>query len=155
MAEVTLSSYEIYMAACVGVARRLASFKRGETNKVQNKDFGWHSDIEGACAEMAFAKYLGVFWDGSVNTFKRPDVGNIQVRHTQHERGCLIIRGADIDSQVFVLITGHHPKFEICGWIVGRDAKREEYARDPHGKYPAWFVPAKELRPIAEIRMGK
>ncbi len=38
--EIILTPYEIYMAASVGVARRLASLKRGETNKVNNKDFG-------------------------------------------------------------------------------------------------------------------
>ena len=150
---VTLSFHEVYMAATIGVARMLASMKRGETNKVQNKDFGWHTDIESACAELAVAKHLGVFWDGSINTFKAPDIGrNIQVRHTQHKNGCLILRGADSPSEVYILVTGYHPKYEIRGYIKGEDGMRPEFLRDPNGKFPAWFVPQYNLISATNLR---
>ncbi len=147
--KVSLSGYEIYMASCVGTARRLASLKRGETNKVQNKDFGWHTDIEAACAEVSVAKALNVFWGGSVNTFKLPDVDGVQVRHTQHTTGRLIVRDNDSDEEIFVLVTGSHPDYELRGWCFGRDAKQEKYLQ--RGDHPAWFVDQSGLRNIEEL----
>lgn len=149
---VTLTQYEIYIASFVGSARRVASLKRGETNKVQNKDFGWHTDIEGAAAEMALAKALNIFWGGSVNTFKLPDVGGLQVRHTQHENGCLIVRKGDDLDAVFVLVTGSHPHYKISGWTFGRDAMKDCYVRDPNSNYPAWFVPQSDLVSMGELK---
>jgi len=152
---IQLSFHEVYMAACIGVARRLASLKRGETNKVQNKDFGWHSDIEAACAELAVAKHLGVFWDGSVNTFKAPDIGHLQIRHTQHNNGCLILRPADSPTETYVLITGTHPNYTIRGYIKGEDGKKPEFLRDPNGKFQAWFVPQCNLLPFSNLKTKK
>lgn len=139
------------MGATIGVARRMASLRRGQTNKVQNRDFGWHSDIEAACAEIALAKVLGVYWGGGVNTFHDADAGLFQVRHTQLENGCLIVREADSDYERFVLVRGTHPTYEIPGWLLGADAKTERFARAPGGHMPAWFVPATELRPVSEL----
>lgn len=137
------------MAATVGVMRRLASLNRGETNKINNKDFGWHTDIEGACAECAFAKGMGWFWDGSVNTFKRPDVGIIQVRHTQYPKGCLAFRVGDDEDDRFVLVTGTHPEYTIRGWLFGHEIMRDEWIYDDSGKQPkVWFAPQEHLRPI-------
>lgn len=149
--EITLSWHEIYMGACVGVTRRIASLKRSQTNKVNNVDFGWHSDIEGACAEIAVGKLLDRHWDGSVNTFKAPDVGNLHVRHTQRPDGSLIIRGADGDSDRFCLVVGTHPTYSVLGWIAGGDAKTESYERNPGGSHSAWFVPQSALHPMAEL----
>jgi len=146
--KVILTYHEVYMGACIGVARQLASLRRGETNKVQNVDFGWHSNIEASCAELALAKHLGVFWDGSINTFKEPDVGCLQVRHTQLTDGCLILRNRDDAETRYVLVVGTHPEYLIVGWAWGGVVMRDKFLRDPGGKYPAWFVPQVELQPI-------
>lgn len=133
------------MGATVGVTRRIASLRRGETNKVNNLDFGWHSDIEGALAELALAKYLNVFWDGSVNTFKKPDAGGFQVRHTQYANGCLIVRAGDDPKQRYCLVTGTHPDYTICGWVQGEEAREDAFLRNPGESYQAWFVPQERL----------
>jgi hypothetical protein len=145
---ITLSFHEIYMAACIGVARRLASLKRNETNKVQNKDFGWHTDIEAACAELAVAKFLNIHWDGSINSFKKADISNsLQVRHTQLPNGCLILRDRDNPEEKYVLVTGTHPQYKIIGYILGKNGMQNEFLRNPGEVYPAWFVPQKVLIP--------
>ena len=136
------------MAATVGAMREISSYKSRFTNPVQNKDFGWHIDIEAACAEVALAKHLGVFWDGSVGTGKAIDVGKYQVRHTPRENGALIIRPRDSDFEQFVLVTGVAPDFIIRGWILGVDGKVQKYLRDPNGKFPAYFVPQSDLKAI-------
>jgi len=150
---VTLTEYEIYMGASVGTLRTLASLKRGETNKVQNRDFGWHSDIESACSEIAFAKYSGIYWGGSVNTFKAPDVGLAQVRHTQHKTGRLIIRHNDSPTDYYVLVIGTHPDYTVHGYILGSEGMKDEYLDNPikTEKGEAFFVPQRALLDIDDL----
>lgn len=149
---IKLQRYEILMGANTGVMRMLASICSPQKNKVKNKDFGWHSDVEGACAEVAFAKYMRLYWDGSINTGKAPDVGGYQVRHSEPDGNSLIVRSSDSDDQVFVLVTGKAPTFTIRGYLFGREAKHDQYIRDPGDKYPAWFVPQDKLKPIEELK---
>ena len=153
--KIKLEAYEIYMAAMVGMRRRISIMaKTGfkNTNKTHSKDFGWHTDIEAACAEMVVAKFLGMYWDYSVDTFKVPDVGGIQVRHTAYDTGCLVIRDADSNDEIFLLVTGSSPEYFIRGWVTGYSGKKDEYLRyqdTPGGE--AWFVPQESLRNPMEL----
>jgi len=146
--KVQLTKSEMYFAALVGVRRNIASFQVQSTNKVKNKDFGWHIDIEAACAEMAVAKHFNLYWDGSVNTFKLPDVGGFQVRHTQKLDGCLIVRPSDSDREMYLLIVGSSPVYFIVGWCYGHEAKQEQYVVGYNDMPPAWFVPQEYLHDI-------
>jgi hypothetical protein len=138
---VTLDRNEIYIGAIIGVRRMLESWKSKECNKVKNKDFGWHSDIEAACAELAFAKWMGVYWDFSVNTFKKPDVAGYQVRHCQSADGSLIVRPNDSNSENYVLVVGTTPEFKIIGWIKGEDAKTTKHDFKGYNGMPdCWMV---------------
>jgi len=150
---VVLTRSELYFSALVGVRRNIASFQVLTTNKVKNKDFGWHTDIEASCAEMAVAKYFNVYWDGSVNSFKLPDVGGFQVRHTQKLDGCLIVRPADSDRDVYLLVVGSSPTYYLVGWCYGRDAKLDEFVVGYNDMPPAWFVPQIKLVPLDTIPM--
>lgn len=151
---VVLDYWEILMGQTVGCHRRMESINRGETNKVQNKDFGWHTDIESTLAEIAVAKYLNIYWGGHVNSFKAPDVGPYQVRHTQHKKGRLIIRDNDPPEEIYVLVTGTHPKYTIRGYMRGIDGMKPEYRDNPIKKpnAEAWCVPQSVLRPIEELK---
>jgi hypothetical protein len=146
MKRVDLERYEVILGAFVGINRETASLKSDEYNKVQNKDFGWHTNIEAACAEIAFAKFKGVYWNGSVNTFKRPDVAGYQVRHTRYtENGHLIIYRNDNPEEVFVLVTGTHPVYFVHGWMRGEDAMQQKYWREKNVGLPCWYVPQIDL----------
>lgn len=148
--EVILTKYESYVAGVVGVSRVVNSYDLDKTNKFVH---GWDVDIEAACAEMVVGKFFGIYWDGSVNTWKKPDVGSLQVRHTQHENGCLIVRPPDSGDENFILVTGATPRYFIHGWIKGKDAKDPRFWRDKAGKIvgAAWFVPQGELHPIDDL----
>jgi hypothetical protein len=142
---IVLARHELRFAAIVGIERHVLSIESKDRNKVANAGFGWHTDIEAACAEMALAKKSGRYWDGSFGTFKLPDVGSIQVRHTDGRDNCLIVRGGDADNDVFCLMVGRSPAFSFRGWIRGGDAKREEFVRNPGGAMAAYFVPQSAL----------
>jgi hypothetical protein len=128
------------LAATVGVMRTISSLARDKSN-TKDKNFGWHSDIEGALAECALAKWQGVFWDGGINTFKAPDVGLMQVRHTPYTDGHLIVRTADKDDERYALVTGQFGTYHIHGWCYGSFAKQDKYIKDDD----SWFVPQQDL----------
>lgn len=151
--QVILDKHEIYVGAEVGMRRNIISMGSRESNKVNNKDFGWHTDIESALAEMAVAKGLGIYWDGSVNTFKKPDVGNYQVRHTQVADGKLIIRPKDSTEEIYILVTGTSPTFILQGWIMGFDAKKDDHLFKGYNGMPdCWMVKQEYLNRIKDLK---
>jgi len=86
-------------------------------------------DVEGAAAEMAVAKYFGVYWYPSVNSGKAADVKNFQVRSTNHKNGKLIVRENDEKNEQYILVTCNVQKFNIIGWIWLNDAKQDRYTK--------------------------
>lgn len=145
--QITLTRFEIEMAAMVGCHRQIEALLGKFQDNLSNGSLGWNEHVEGASAELALAKALGIYWDGSVNTFKRSDIGiNIQVRSTTRPDGKLIIRPKDNPDDFYVLIRGKVPTFDIMGHIQGCKAMIDSYQFNPGAHSPAWFVPAEALR---------
>lgn len=150
--QVTLTWPEAAMASDVGRMRQLSSIKAGLQDAHGFEGVGWSEHIEGACGEMALAKQLGVYWDGSVNSFHRPDVGGrFQVRTRSRHDYDLIVREADSDEDVFVLVTGRCPHYTVRGFILGKDAKRDEYKASFGNRPPAFFVPQAALQCLSNL----
>jgi hypothetical protein len=145
--KVTLSWLEVFQAACAGSMRRIDALKYGRVHRYGEPSLNfWGVDIEGAAAEMAFAKLANTYWHSIA---RRPeelpgDVGTMQVRCTQREDGCLILHPEDDDDACFYLLTGQIPTFTVRGWIFGADGKRQEFWRTDTGR-PAYFVPQSVL----------
>lgn len=150
----TLEWYEAAMASDVGRMRHLASIKAGRKDAYGFDGLGWSEHIEGACGEMALAKCLGVYWDGSVDSFKANDLPGIQIKTRSRDDYELIVRPGDSQDATYVLVTGKCPSYEIRGWIAGRDAMRQEWLRDYGGRPPAYFVPQDALESIATLKDG-
>jgi len=143
---VTLNRNEIIMAAFVGVRRQCESVLMGSKDANYQQDSGWQAHIEGALGEMAFAKALGLYWDGSVNTFKTAaDVGAIQVRTRSKPHYELIVRDNDRNDDLFALVRGKCPTYQIVGFIKCGQAKRFEWKKAHGGGVPAYFVPDSAL----------
>lgn len=152
--DIVLNWYELIAAANTGVLRRISSLKNNITDQMYSRDANpWQIDIEGACAEVACAKALGVYFSYGVNTFSLPDVGKrVQVRYTENPNNCLIIRDRDGDDDIFILVVGSAPKYTVCGWTYGKDGKNKEFLKDANNIHkPAYFIPRKALRPISEL----
>ncbi len=150
--KILLAQHEIEMAAQVGLRRQLEALQRNlpDRHGYNGRD-GWTVHIEGAAGELAVAKTLGRFWNGSVNTFHNGgDVGKIQVRTRSKDDYDLIVREDDRDGDYFVLVTGCIPSFEVRGWILGTDAKRPEWLQTHGGREAAYFVPAAALTPFRQ-----
>lgn len=160
MKKISLEKFEVYVAASVGIKRRIES--SNVCGKLTDRLFnphlgcGWDTDIEAACSEMATAKLFGIYWNGSVGTFKEADLGkDIQIRHTVRDDGCLIVRANDKDDEIYLLTTGKCPIYSVHGWILGADAKNERFLKDPNGRGAAWFVPQHELKDIQTLKIKK
>jgi hypothetical protein len=149
---IKLKKYEIEMASQVGLRRWVESYTRGHKNKHGLRGLGLDVSIVGAIAEAAAARALNMYWDGSVNTFKQPDImPNIEIRWTGMEPPALIHRGADSEDRLFVLVTGQPNDMTIHGFLEGSECRQKKWLKAPHGRPPAWFVPHTELKPASKI----
>ena len=149
---IKLAWFEMAVCASVGIRRRIEALRRGLKDRPDFKrDFVWTADIEGACGEMAAAKALGRYWDGSVNTFHRGDVGKLQVR-TALIRPLLIVRKNNNRADTFILVSGRVPNYEVIGWIRGKDAMQKKYLRKPDPTRPeVYAIPPEDLKPLEEL----
>ena len=143
-----LTDAEILQACVIGCMRTIKGKRLVDPSKQRKKEqkaSQWHLDIEGACAEMAYAKARDKFWSAAWDTFKEPDVGPVQIRHTELQHGCLIVRPDDKDHEPFALVTGTAPDFIIVGWMLAGDAKRDIWAQGLNTNEPYWRVPQSAL----------
>lgn len=150
---IRLTWHEVALAAQLGMRRQIHALRDARPDAYGRADVpGWNDHIEGACGEMAAAKATGVYWTPTVDTFRKGgDVGQWQVRTRSRDDYDLIVRDADADDAVFILVRGRTPCFEVVGWLRGGEAKRPEW-RHTHGDRPAaYFVPATALQPLSAL----
>jgi hypothetical protein len=155
---VRLTWSEVMLAGEAGLMRQVDNLKNGrrQTFAIPDPEEEWRRDIEGACAEMAFAKFGDRFWSGAIGNFKVADVGPFEVRSTGYENGCLPINKKNNPDRLFILAVGRAPVFRLAGWIKGSDAQRVEWWREPPAvPFAAWFVPQANLHPMDSLELGK
>ena len=143
---------EMFAAAMTGVMRQIKHRRKGDKHKWNATIAGgWERDIEGACAEKFAAKTLGLYWFDGVGG--ATDIGPCQVRHTPHLDGRLMLHPEDKDDEIFILVVGRAPAFELVGWCFGHEGKQQDYWSDPTGAdRPAFFVPrVGVLRSVEEL----
>jgi hypothetical protein len=144
---IRLTLAEMHQAAQVAVRRRYES--RRSCDDRLNGRFKWDADIEGAAAELAYAKLHGLPYTGPINTYHLPDVGTIHVRFTRCATGHLIIRPRDPDG-VYALVIGGDGTYRCVGRkAVQKAGLSPDYLIADFGD-PAWFIPQSDLEPDAE-----
>lgn len=153
MIEVKLTESEMRMAAGVGIDRQIQSVVRGLQDKHGYTGNGWDIHILGALTELVVAKHFGLYWEGGVNTFKKPDVAGYQIRYNNTTPNYLIIRPEDDVKETYICVVGKAPTFFIAGWMTGKEAKVKKWFGNPFkNKRPdAFCVPVNELRSIEDI----
>ena len=152
MIEVRLNSSQLYQAANVGVIRQVRNITDNRKPRYEaGNQNDWQLHIEGCCAEMVVAQHLGLFWDGNIGILSAGDVGDLEVRSTQHSSGRLILHPKDKDQSKYILVTGVNGIYQIHGWILGEDGKQQKFWEDPTGRRPAFFIPKENLNDINSI----
>lgn len=140
--------------AAVGAARgrMLISAGQGLDHATTYKR-GWlrrlDEEIVGVCGEIALAKYLGVYFTPSVNTFHQtPDCHGYEVRATVRKDGRLILRDNDPPDRRYVLAILEKDTVRLAGHILGKAGMKDGWRRNPNGYRPAWFIPQGALSPM-------
>lgn len=149
---VNLSSAEAMRAATVGIGRHLRCRRDGVGNADRSayKAEDWGVNVEGAGAECAFAKWLGVYWDPPTALDDGTDVAGVQVKSSTFDGAHLIIPARQgLDTPV-VLVTGQLPEYVIRGWYRP-DQVDEKWLRDQ--PRPAYWVPQGSLYLLDELRV--
>ena len=150
--DVTLTGYEMAMASDAGRLRNISAIKDGRKPQIEGGE--WQAHIEGAAGEVAAAKWMNVFWGGSVNTFKTGgdiDGTGWEVRTRSKHEYDLIVRDSDPDNRVMILVTGKSPNFRVQGWIKTEEAKRAEFLQNYGGYGQAYFVPKSRLNLMEDL----
>jgi hypothetical protein len=150
---VTLTLLEFDLAQHVSAQRNRDGIRaRADSAKFGNAADTLAVHLRGALGEIAAAKALGRYWTGAGTDFHRDqDVGQFQVRVTDRDSGCLIVRPNEgHDNDPWILVTGSFPNYIVRGWLYGHEARQPEFLQAPNGRPPAYFVPQDRLRRIDE-----
>ena len=150
---VELTKVEMFVASQAGCMRRINSICNSLPEPYGTPDRSlFDNDVDSCGAEMAVAKAFGVYWNTFPVDFRDlpGDVANVEVRSTKHLNGHLIVHDRDKDDRPFVLVRGTMPKYELAGWIMGKDAKQSCWIRKAR-KGHAYFVPADQLREMKAL----
>ncbi len=143
---VRLSPEELSSAAHKGVMRHIWAIK-GKSR--EHDEFrAWSYKIEQACAEQAAKRATHRYFIGLVGSHDDSTKEVLHVRHFPTHDGELVLDGElDGDESMFLFVTGVAPKYQVHGWILGKDGKLEAYKR-PDGKY---LVPRDKLHDVREL----
>lgn len=113
-------------------------------------------EIDAVAAEIVVALALGEPWFDTIGPAREGDVGvGIQVRHTRHTRGHLIIHPPENPRHAFFLVTGTMPEFQVRGWIFGKHGQDEQFWGELKRNRPAFNVPQNRLRPLSDFDLTK
>lgn len=118
---VILDEYELAHAAMAGCQRRIASISKHRPqfyNADERKNF-WQIDIVGMIAEYAVAKALDKHWQPATNKKLSDlpgDVGQYQVRSTEHRTGHLFLHPKDKNAD-YILAVVKDNRVLLAGWI--------------------------------------
>lgn len=155
MIPVELTWAELWLAINAGVLRRLNGVRyRREEPYGARPTAAWNDDINGCIAELALAKYLGIFWSGTVGRLDLPDVGTLQVRSKVEVQHRLVVLRSDDDDKPFVSVLVTVPVCHLCGWMFAKDAKKDGWLLPDPPKPDRFFVPNDALQPIHTLRNG-
>ncbi|NBT76694.1 MAG: hypothetical protein EBT15_12170 [Betaproteobacteria bacterium] len=140
MIAVRLEGYEVEVAVLVGSARNKSAIKR-ESRDVYPCDpvLSWGQHVEAAGAEMAVAKYLGLYWDGSVDTYRSGSgdlpYTNIDVKHSKDGKW----KVKEKDDGELILVKGTMPDYIIEAYCLTDEVKNAS-APCVMGNAKLWFV---------------
>ena len=156
--KIELNETECNLACNHGISRYIKNKEKGTKNqshKVNNHLI--FTEIDGIAGEIAVAKFFRVYPDidptpreGGADLVTKTGV-RIEVKTTAHESGKLMAQNwkKPEESDIFVLVVGTLPYFDIRGWIYTKELLVNE--RLELQKSGDCFVARQhELRPITE-----
>ncbi len=145
--ELDLAINTARLRMAVSIATKL-KFGAKSGNRTWIKRF--YDEVIVVCGEIAVAKLGKFYFIPGLNEFHVvPDVfRDVEVRSTDRDDGCLVIRDNDVLERRFILAIVNGSDVVLAGWIYGTEGAKSEYLRNPNNHVPAWFIPSHKLRPM-------
>jgi hypothetical protein len=136
---------EILLGGQAGVMRQTGNLKDNRKPRygADNK-MDWQKHIEGCLGEMAFAKWRNRYWSGQHGNLSADDVAQDQVRTGFGPD--MLMHPHDHDDKRYWFLKGINGKYEVMGWLWGRDCKQDKWWRDPRPGRFCFCVPVSALR---------
>ena len=137
----------------VSIASKL-KFGAKSGNRTWIKRF--FDEVIGVCGEIAVAKLGKFYFVPGLNEFHIvPDVfRDVEVRSTDRDDGCLIIRDNDVLEHRFILAIVSGSDVVLAGWIYGTEGATSDFLKNPNNHVAAWFIPITKLRPMETFQVG-
>lgn len=112
--EVAFAAFQTIFRECV---------KNG--SRQENGPTNWDNAINGAVAELAWAKKRNLYWSG-ISGVRAPDTSGGEVRWTHHkDTGGLVYYDHDDDKHIYVLADQYPPIIRFVGWLPGSEAREK------------------------------
>jgi len=150
--QVEISELEYKWASYAGILRNEDSIQKGRRHAYGLTNYT-DENVVGAVGEFIASLVIGVPWRGP-GTFQGEDlVGGYQVRASKRLNADLTIRPKDPNDAIYILVVGGPLKWQVPGWILGKDGKQKEFWDDPtySGRPSAYFVPQLALKSIKDL----
>lgn len=147
---IQLTAPEYVAVANAGFLENASAVVRGIPNAQRLQGAGYTEKIQGTIAEYVVSLALELPWR-PIKPVRGADLPGVEVRSTEHERGCLILHPSDDDDKAFVLVIGQYPRYRVAGWIVARLGKTPDHWRE-QARQAAFFVPQPALAPIETLK---
>lgn len=158
MITIELTDEMIDYADNVACGRRWQAWKKSRKNHnglTGTFDRMLAIDRLGARCELAGKRFLNpIRWNAISETIRRlPDLGDfVDVKGRAKGWHNLIVQKDDEDEFAFLLVSAErHPLYDITGWVWGKEAKRQEFWKEPVPGRPAYFIPAEKLYDPADL----
>lgn len=145
---IELTQAECAFAAQIG-SRRHISAKFNNRGDIIGLSNGWEDNIEGALAEIAFAKHMNLWFDPNLGKFGEADVGVWHVRGTKYDHGKLCIHPNEYTGK-YVLLTGRFNTWRVAGWITAEEGRQERFYTTVRDDRPVkcYWIPQSELKEL-------
>ena len=155
MKKITLTDAEVVTAQLVAQMRQLCARAASVRDAKKGPQSGYDTDLEGVGAEFAFCKAFNYWPDLTVGPksggwdVKTRSGQTVDVKVTRYADGRLLAttKKTKSDSDLYVLMVGKFPTYELKGYTTADELLREENLADlGHG--PTYAMEQGDLRQI-------
>jgi hypothetical protein len=151
---ITLNASEIKICEWIAKNRYASNRNGGVSDKKIGPQSCEETDLEGICGEFAFCKAMNLYPDLSISPRKGGDDvlfngKKMDIKTTKYKSGKLLARRSksETPSDIYVLIVGQRPDYNIVGWCSSSDLIQDKNLIDlGYGK--TYGLEQRVLKPI-------
>lgn len=155
--KIKLNEIEQTICSTMAIKRYNECREAGAVNKGHLLNHPLAMEVDGIGGELAVARHLKIYPNldmgmkyGGCDLVSRTGV-RIEIKTTNHKSGKILAqewKKAE-DSDIYILVTGQFPEFELAGWCYTKDLiKPENLIPQRQGKCYEWQHD--DLRPMSE-----